>query len=260
MIIYHKAYKKDVTVSALADARQLIDACSDTKTETDKLIKGSKALVYAGHKGIDAWSNWGSKIYATHGGIVSWVSDDGNAGGGCWLEVSRTGSYSAKHKGQDAEQYKHFRRGSIVVKQGQKVEEGQLLGIQGTTGNSTGEHLHYEVIRNGQRVDPLPYARGDKIGTMKVYNTNDLSLTMITAGGWVDLSTAQTVLEAILIAIPEVKPFAGIRMSPTSSAGKFQVVLCRFDGTLKELFATRDRFNAKMKSAGQTVPIESWGW
>lgn len=256
MRIYHKAYKKEVTVSALADARQVANASAETIAETDKLIKGIKSLTYAGHKGIDAWHNWGSQIYATHSGIVSWSRDDGDVGGGCWLEITRTGLYSAKHSGQDAEQYKHFRRGSVVVKQGQRVVEGQLLGIQGTTGNSTGEHLHYEVIRNGKRVDPLPYAKGEEIRVkFYPYNENDLKLLMVTAGGFMTMDSAQEVLQKILKALPELKPYAGVRFSPTSSAGKFQVVLCRLESTLAEAKKLAEGYKSK---AG--VQIEYWGW
>ena len=51
--------------------------------------------------------------------------------------------------------YAHLR--SISVSVGQQVSQGQTLGPSGTTGYSTGVHLHFEVHKNGTRVDPIPY-------------------------------------------------------------------------------------------------------
>lgn len=257
MKVFHLAYKKEVTVSALADARQVINACRETIEETNKMLKGLKSLAYSGHKGVDAWSSWGSKIYATHDGIVSWSRDEGDVGGGVWLEITRTGLYSAHHSGQDAEQYKHFRRGSVVVKQGQRVKKGDLLGIQGSTGNSTGEHLHYEVIRGGKRVDPLPYLKGEELPKLFAHNTNDLKLLMLTAGAFVFKDTAQKHLDRVLKDLPELKKYAGIRFSPSSSAGKYQIVLARLEGKIKEC---EDYAEDLRKKVSKDILIEVWGW
>lgn len=53
--------------------------------------------------------------------------------------------------------YAHMEAGSLRVAPGQKVSQGQQLGIMGTTGDSTGVHLHFEVYENGVQVDPEPY-------------------------------------------------------------------------------------------------------
>lgn len=60
--------------------------------------------------------------------------------------------------------YAHLKSGSIPsnVKVGAIVERGQVIGYMGTTGYSTGVHLHFEVLENGKRVDPLPYLLGQK--------------------------------------------------------------------------------------------------
>ena len=53
--------------------------------------------------------------------------------------------------------YAHLSPNSRTVSVGEKVVQGQVLGIVGTTGNSTGLHLHFEVRINGKCVNPLPY-------------------------------------------------------------------------------------------------------
>lgn len=55
--------------------------------------------------------------------------------------------------------YAHMQAGSLSVKAGQKVSQGQQIGKIGDTGYANGAHLHFEVIKNGSRVNPLPYIR-----------------------------------------------------------------------------------------------------
>ena len=53
--------------------------------------------------------------------------------------------------------YAHMLSGSRKVSEGQKVTQGQVLGTVGSTGNSTGTHLHFEVLIKGSPVNPIPY-------------------------------------------------------------------------------------------------------
>ena len=55
--------------------------------------------------------------------------------------------------------YAHMQPGSITVRAGQRVYQGQQIGRIGSTGNVTGPHLHFEVLKNGSKVNPLPYIR-----------------------------------------------------------------------------------------------------
>jgi len=72
------------------------------------------------------------------------------------------------HEGKILSRYQHMKNNSVRVKVGDAVKKGQTLGIMGTTGRSTGIHLHLGVkenstaFNNGVWVDPLPYMRGEK--------------------------------------------------------------------------------------------------
>ena len=69
-----------------------------------------------------------------------------------------------EHANNVVTRYTHLQSGSIPagIQVGVIVEKGQLLGLMGTTGYSTGVHLHFEVVENGNRVDPAPYLLGQK--------------------------------------------------------------------------------------------------
>ncbi len=97
------------------------------------------------HTGIDITAPKGTPVYATADGIVSRE----NPGGGYGLVIVINHGYSYKTL------YAHLSK--KAVKPGQKVKRGQLIGYVGSTGMSTGSHLHYEVIKNGQRVNPVYY-------------------------------------------------------------------------------------------------------
>jgi len=69
-----------------------------------------------------------------------------------------------EHANNVVTRYTHLQSGSIPagIQVGVIVEKGQLLGLMGKTGYSTGVHLHFEVVENGNRVDPAPYLLGQK--------------------------------------------------------------------------------------------------
>jgi murein DD-endopeptidase MepM/ murein hydrolase activator NlpD len=97
------------------------------------------------HEGIDLGAAYGSPIAAAGAGSViyaGWLGGYGN------LTV-------IDHGGGLATAYGH--QSSIVVSCGQDVSQGQTIGYVGSTGHSTGPHLHFEVRVNGAPVDPLGY-------------------------------------------------------------------------------------------------------
>ena len=97
------------------------------------------------HTGIDIAAPKGTPIYATADGTVS----RGNPGSGYGICVLLNHGYSYQTL------YAHMSK--AAVRPGQKVKRGQLIGYVGSTGMSSGAHLHYEVIKNGQPVNPIYY-------------------------------------------------------------------------------------------------------
>jgi murein DD-endopeptidase MepM/ murein hydrolase activator NlpD len=106
-------------------------------------VPGPVTQWYSPHPGIDIAPPYGTPIGAAHSGVVSFVGwDDGY---GMHVEVTQADGYVTT--------YSHMSAFSVTV--GQLVIAGQQLGNVGSTGWSTGPHLHFEVhMPNGQRMDP----------------------------------------------------------------------------------------------------------
>ncbi len=94
------------------------------------------------HAGIDFKASYGTPIYATSDGTVQYAGRHG--GHGNYVKIA--------HGGGLATGYAHMSR--IAVSSGSRVRRGQVIGYVGSTGLSTGPHLHYELYRNGATVNP----------------------------------------------------------------------------------------------------------
>jgi murein DD-endopeptidase MepM/ murein hydrolase activator NlpD len=102
------------------------------------------------HDGVDLANNTGTPIYATRSGTVHGV---GYAESGHNL-----GNYVTLNHGDGFKsQYAHMTY--FVVKKGQWVEQGQLIGYMGSTGRSTGPHLHFAIYYNGVSQNPASYMK-----------------------------------------------------------------------------------------------------
>ena len=100
------------------------------------------------HSGIDIAGSAGSEVLAADSGTVAVATYS-----------SSYGNYvTIYHSNGDYTLYAHMSK--RLVSAGQKVQQGQVLGITGSTGNSTGPHLHFEITEGGIRVDPLQYLTG----------------------------------------------------------------------------------------------------
>ena len=97
------------------------------------------------HHGMDFSANTGTPVYATGNGTVT--TSGRQSGYGLTIEIDHGFDYQTL--------YAHLSK--IMVKRGQKVKRGEIIGLVGSTGKSTGPHLHYEVINKGRKVNPVNY-------------------------------------------------------------------------------------------------------
>ena len=105
---------------------------------------------YAGyphfHTGIDLVEPFGSPVYAADDGIVALVGNS-SGGYGNYIVVAHAGGFDTL--------YGHL--STALVQVGQTVTQGTVIGLEGSTGNSTGAHLHFELRINQKPVNPAPY-------------------------------------------------------------------------------------------------------
>jgi murein DD-endopeptidase MepM/ murein hydrolase activator NlpD len=99
------------------------------------------------HEGLDIAGKTGSDVLAVAEGIVTWVGERGGYGG--LVEVDHGNGYVTR--------YAHNK--TIKVKKGDRVTKGETLALMGSTGRSTGPHVHFEVLRVGQHVNPYNFIK-----------------------------------------------------------------------------------------------------
>ena len=95
------------------------------------------------HRGIDYGCPMGTEILASEDGTVQAVANL-DAGYGKYIKLNHAEGYSSY--------YAHLSQNN--VRQGQTVKKGQVIGLSGNSGNSTGPHLHFEIRKNGLQIDP----------------------------------------------------------------------------------------------------------
>lgn len=102
------------------------------------------------HTGVDFSARIGTAVYSTGDGVIV-TADSQESGYGNEIEVDHGFGYITK--------YAHLSK--FMVKRGQRVKRGELIGYSGNTGTSVAPHLHYEVIKNGTKVNPVYYFFND---------------------------------------------------------------------------------------------------
>lgn len=97
------------------------------------------------HRGVDYGAPVGTRVQAVANGTVHFAGWRG--GYGKLLILRHSGGYETR--------YAHLSRFGSGVRAGARVSQGQIVALTGNTGNTTGPHLHYEMLRNGAHIDPL---------------------------------------------------------------------------------------------------------
>jgi len=97
------------------------------------------------HKGIDYAAPEGTQIYASGDGIIDKIYVSKSYGN--YIRIKHTNSFSSA--------YAHMQKFADGLSKGSSVKRGQVIGTIGTTGQSTGPHLHYELLYQGKQVNPL---------------------------------------------------------------------------------------------------------
>jgi murein DD-endopeptidase MepM/ murein hydrolase activator NlpD len=97
------------------------------------------------HTGVDWATSYGTPIFASGNGVLEKVGPEG--GYGKYIRIKHANGYETAYGHMSA-----FAKGMEV---GKKVRQGQVIGFVGSTGQSTGPHVHYEILVNGRFVDPL---------------------------------------------------------------------------------------------------------
>ena len=123
-------------------------------------FRGSAAM----HAGVDLSASYGSPIYATADGVVDraeWFGGYGNM-----VEIDPGKGIATR--------YGHMSR--IAAKSGETVKRGELIGYVGSTGRSTGNHLHYEVRIDGYAVNPMPFLQSGNYVMAAAQQNPDVAL------------------------------------------------------------------------------------
>jgi murein DD-endopeptidase MepM/ murein hydrolase activator NlpD len=104
----------------------------------------------ANHTGIDFAGKEGAEVIAVADGVVTWASK--RYGYGLMVEINHGNGYATR--------YAHNSENLVAV--GDEVKKGQTVARMGDTGRATGPNLHFEVLRNGRRVNPVNFIRASK--------------------------------------------------------------------------------------------------
>jgi len=125
------------------------------------------------HKGTDFAAPMNTPIMASGNGIVTrsrWCG-----GGGNCIKIKHNSTYETI--------YAHLQSFAIGIREGVRVKQGQIIGYVGSTGNSTGPHLHYEVVENGKKINSqklrLPSGKTLKGNERKIFEIKKIKLDVL---------------------------------------------------------------------------------
>ncbi|MFC7535771.1 M23 family metallopeptidase [Sphingomonas sp. GCM10030256] len=182
---FEPAAKADPTFKALFNSWKKLDQLQDSAiaVPADKPVRtaaftssfGVRSDPFRGsaamHAGIDLAGPAGTPIYATAEGVVS------SAG---WHNGGYGNLIKLDHGRGIETRYAHL--SSIAVRPGQRIKRGDVIGRMGSTGRSTGSHLHYEVRIDGRAVNPIPFMKSTDY-LVAIRSRNGAAMDQVALGG-----------------------------------------------------------------------------
>jgi murein DD-endopeptidase MepM/ murein hydrolase activator NlpD len=184
---FDAATKADPTFKSLFTSWKKLDNITDgaIAVPSDKPVKtaeftsgyGTRTDPFQGraarHQGIDLAAAYGTPIYATADGVVTDAGYN-NGGYGNLVKIDHGRGIETR--------YGHM--SAILVRSGQRVIRGQQIGRMGSTGRSTGNHLHYEVRIDGRAVNPIPFMKSNEyLLAMQQKGSGTHSMDAVALGG-----------------------------------------------------------------------------
>ena len=125
------------------------------------------------HRGTDFAAPMGTPIMASGDGVITRARWCG--GGGNCIKIRHNSTYETV--------YAHMRNFARGIKEGLRIKQGQIIGFVGSTGKSTGPHLHYEVIKNGKKINSqtlkLPSGKALKNKERQEFEVNKIKLDVL---------------------------------------------------------------------------------
>ena len=127
------------------------------------------------HKGTDFAAKSGTPIMASGSGTI--VSAKWCGGGGNCIKIKHNSTYETI--------YAHMKNFAVGIREGIRIKQGQIIGYVGSTGKSTGPHLHYEVVKNGKKINSqklkLPSGKTLKGKERKLFEVEKIKLDVLKA-------------------------------------------------------------------------------
>jgi hypothetical protein len=182
------------------------------------------------HRGVDFGAPTGTPIYAAGDGVI--------------VERAYKGAYGnyvrIRHTGDMSTAYAHMSRFANSLQKGSRVKQGQIIGYVGSTGRSTGPHLHYEILMGGVQVNPLKVAnvslteplKGGELARFKAMQASIKNgFEHINVGAPVSVSfnavpgkfTQVALKQQVIAAKPETAPKAELEIQPVSAQVQVQL-------------------------------------
>ncbi len=183
-----------------------------------RVLKNGKCVItqkyHSGHKAIDLVGDKHTLDYiVSHSdGEVTYVQDGYNNKKGSTGGVAYGNYVKIKHNNEYSTLYAHLEKG-IKLKKGDMVSKGMVIGYMSDSGNAYGKHLHFEVFRNGKKIDPTKYINDDiisKDGDVIVSNKYKVGMTVKINGVFVS-STSNEKLVPLIKEGKITKIISGVR-------------------------------------------------